>query len=144
MVPVFYDGGCPLEHQEVWVQAWTSVLQRLELAGTEEQANLALMCLMFLPQALLRKPTRGSVFKSAEQESVRPLGLRNPLLKTFHRIVSMANRSVVREYVEPQQVVLSEGGAGLLVSAVRESLEVKKNNDWGCIKLHIQNAYNET
>ena len=67
------------------------------------------------------------LFKTAEQDSVRPLGLRNPLLKTFHRMVSRENRAAVRAFVEPQQVVLSDGGAGLLVTAVRESLEVK----WG-------------
>ena len=84
-----------------------------------------------------------ALYKTAEQTAVRPLGLRNPLLKTWHRMVSRGNRSAIREYVEPQQVVLSQGGAGLLVSSVRESLELKKGDNWVCVKLDISNAFNE-
>ena len=83
------------------------------------------------------------IFKSAERESVRPLGLRNPLLKTFHRMVSKENRNAIKDFVEPQQVVLSRGGAGLLITSVRESLELKKEDNYVCVKLDIQNAFNE-
>ena len=39
--------------------AWGEVLARWESAETEQETNRALMWLGFLPQALLRKPTRG-------------------------------------------------------------------------------------
>ena len=51
---------CPLQHQEAFVAAWEVILQRLEGAGTEDELNIALMWLLFLPQALLRKPSRGA------------------------------------------------------------------------------------
>ena len=50
---------CPPQYEEAWAAAWEEVLQRREQAGTEQQINNALMWMMFLPQALLRKPTRG-------------------------------------------------------------------------------------
>ena len=84
-----------------------------------------------------------AIYKTGEKTSVRPLGLRNPLLKTWHRMVSRGNRQAIKDFVEPQQVVLSQGGAGLLVSSVRESLEVKKGEDWVCFKVDIMNAFNE-
>ena len=83
------------------------------------------------------------LFKSVEQTSVRPLGLRNPLLKCWHKMVSRENRAVIRDFVEPQQVVLSQGGAALLVTSVRESLELHRDEDWVCVKLDIENAFNE-
>ena len=50
---------CPLQQEEAFTLAWEEVLKRLEEAVTEEQKNQALMWIMFLPQALLRNPTRG-------------------------------------------------------------------------------------
>ena len=58
-------------------------------------------------------------------------------------MVSRGNRAAIRDFVEPQQVVLSEGGAGILVFSVRESLEFKRQEDWVCIKMDIANAFNE-
>ena len=83
------------------------------------------------------------LFKTKEQTSVRPLGLRNPLLKCWHKMVSRQNRSIIRDFVEPQQVVLSQGGAALLITSVRESLELHFDEEWVCVKLDIQNAFNE-
>ena len=39
--------------------AWEEVLRRWEGAVTEVQKDQALMWMMFLPQALLRRPSRG-------------------------------------------------------------------------------------
>ena len=57
---------CPSQHQKTFVSAWEEVLRRVEGAGSEEQLELALMWLLFLPQALLRKPTRGSRVQSRQ------------------------------------------------------------------------------
>ena len=83
-----------------------------------------------------------ALYKTAEQKAVQPLRLRNPLLKTWHRMVSRGNRSAIRDNVEPQQVVLSQGGGGLLVSSPRGSLQLKKGDDWVCLILDISNAFN--
>ena len=49
----------PEQHKGAWAGAWVEVLRRWERAETEEERDLALMWLGFLPQALLRRPTRG-------------------------------------------------------------------------------------
>ena len=49
----------PEQHKLVWVWAAAEVLRRLHLAETEEETTRALMWWCFLPQALLRKPSRG-------------------------------------------------------------------------------------
>ena len=50
----------PEQHKSVWVWAAAEVLRRLHLAETEDETTTALMWWCFLPQALLRKPCRGS------------------------------------------------------------------------------------
>ena len=40
-------------------------------------------------------------------------------------------------------MVLSQGGAGLLVSSVRTALEVHRADDWVCMRSDIHNAFNE-
>ena len=42
---------------EPCASAWEELLKRLDEATTEEQKSQALMWIIFLPQALLRKPT---------------------------------------------------------------------------------------
>ena len=49
------------------------------------------------------------LFKNSLKTAIRPLGLRNPLVKQFHREVSQSNKETIKEFVEPQQLVLSEG-----------------------------------
>ena len=49
----------PEQHKSVWVWAAAEVLRRLQSAGSEEETTQALMWWCFLPQALLRKPSRG-------------------------------------------------------------------------------------
>ena len=87
------------------------------------------------------------IFKTAQRDEVRPLGLRNPLVKEFHREVSKANREVIKQYVEPQQMVLSQGGGAKLVYTVRGLTELIKAGseyeDWAVVKIDIRNAFNE-
>ena len=59
LVQFFMLEEVPYEQEEVWVEAWSEVTRRLQAAEIEEDTDTALMWLMFLPQALLRKPTRG-------------------------------------------------------------------------------------
>ena len=49
----------PAQHEEVWVEAFTKVLQRIEDAADSTEVIRALKWMCFLPQALLRKPSRG-------------------------------------------------------------------------------------
>ena len=81
------------------------------------------------------------IFKTSQQSTVRPLGLRNPLLKAFHRQVVTQNKAEVREYLEPQQLGLSVSGAQKLVFSVRGLLNQRR--DFICVKIDFRNAYNE-
>ena len=47
----------PAQHMEVWVEAFSQVLQKIEEAEDEQQLNRALKWFMLLPQGLLRKTT---------------------------------------------------------------------------------------
>ena len=49
----------PVQHQEVWVEAFSRVLQMIEDADDDQKMTRALKWMCFLPQALLRKPSRG-------------------------------------------------------------------------------------
>ena len=81
------------------------------------------------------------LFKTSEQSTVRPLGLRNPLLKVFHRLVVRENREEVVTYLEPQQLGMSVGGAQKLVFSARGLLNSRR--DFVGVKIDFRNAYNE-
>jgi hypothetical protein len=81
-----------------------------------------------------------ALYKKVEQEAVHPLGLRHTLIKTLHREVVRDSRPAIREFLEPQQLVLSPAGAAKLVFTVRLLLEVRR--DFVCVPLDIKNAYN--
>ena len=59
------------------------------------------------------------LFKTAEKDTLRPLGLRNPLAKMFNKEVVLGNREVVRERVEPLQTALTRGGGSIKAFSVR-------------------------
>ena len=44
------------------------------------------------------------LYKTQEQEDVRPLGLINSLIRVFDREVISQNRLELREHLEPQQL----------------------------------------
>jgi hypothetical protein len=81
------------------------------------------------------------LFKTSVQSSVRPLGLRNPLLKVFHRMVVRENREEVVDYLEPQQLGMSVAGAQKFVLSVRGVLNSRR--DFIGVKINFRNAYNE-
>ena len=66
-----------------------------------------------------------ALFKTAEKSDVRPLGLRNSLIKVFHREVMNQCQTELREFLEPVQVGQSRAGAAKLVftvgGAIRET-----------------------
>ena len=82
-----------------------------------------------------------ALYKTLDQDSVRPLGLKHPLIKTTHKEVIKANRVELQHYLEPQQIALSSAGAAKLVMSVRAQLEARR--DFFCMKLDLKNAYNE-
>ena len=83
------------------------------------------------------------LFKTAEQDPsvIRPIGIKSSLLRVLHRQVVQANTSALRDHLEPCQVALMPGGAGVLVHTVRMRLEQRP--DFVCVCLDVRNAHNE-
>ena len=82
-----------------------------------------------------------ALFKNAGQKDVRPLGLRNSLVKVFHKEAITQSKPEIREYLEPQQLGMSQAGAAKLVNCVRGMVNTRR--DMVCIKIDLANAYNE-
>ncbi len=84
--------------------------------------------------------TSVALYKTIEQTSVRPLGIRPCLSRVFHRLADRQNRQAMRDYLEPQQVALSPGGAAKLVHQIRMGSEA--NRGFMVVKMDIKNAFN--
>jgi hypothetical protein len=48
------------------------------------------------------------LYKTAQQNTLRPIGVRNPLLKKWHREVVQLNKVELKTFLEPQQIASSE------------------------------------
>ena len=81
------------------------------------------------------------LYKTAEQTTIRPLGIRNPLLKAFHREVINCSREEFLSFLEPQQLGMSLGGASKLIHSIRMLLEA--NPTFVCATNDCRNAFNE-
>ena len=81
-----------------------------------------------------------ALFKDSDQDSVRPLGIRHPLVRTLHRLVVKENKEELTEFLEPQQLALSLGGCNKLFFSIRMLLEERE--DFICVKLDCKNAFN--
>ena len=81
------------------------------------------------------------LYKTAEQTTIRPLGIRNPLLKALHREVINSSREELLSFLEPQQLGMSLGGASKLVHSIRMLLEA--NPTFVCATNDCRNAFNE-
>ena len=79
------------------------------------------------------------LFKS--DNAIRPIGIRNPLVKSFHKEVINDNREELISFFEPQQLAMTKGGASKLVNAVRMLAEERK--DFVVVKNDFKNAFNE-
>ena len=82
-----------------------------------------------------------ALWKTPEKIAVRPLGIRNPLLKIGHKEVMKASTSEFREFFEPQQLGLSEGGAAKLVHSFRMYMELNEQDV--LVKGDLKNGFNE-
>ena len=66
------------------------------------------------------------LYKTEDQVSIRPIGIRNPLQKAFCGEVVLEAKQDFRAVLEPQQLVFSPGGAAKLVHATRMLLEANR------------------
>ena len=82
-----------------------------------------------------------ALYKAAEKVDVRPLGLRNSLVKVFHREVMRQSKGELRQYLEPVQLGQSMAGAAKLVLSVGGA--IRANRDHICVKIDLKNAFNE-
>ena len=81
------------------------------------------------------------IYKNSQKESVRPLGIKNQMIRVFHQEVVRQNKQQLTEYLEPQQLALSEAGGGKLVHSVRMLMEERR--DYVVVKVDMRNAFNE-
>ena len=73
--------------------------------------------------------------------SLRPVGIKPSFIRDLHKGVVKANRGVLADFLEPQQMALSPAGGAKLVHSVRMLLESKR--EFYAVKLDIRNAHNE-
>ena len=69
------------------------------------------------------------------------MGIKPSLLRVLHKIPVKQNKSALIEFLEPQQLALSEAGGFKLVHCVRMLME--KRRDFVCVKVDMRNAHNE-
>ena len=81
------------------------------------------------------------LFKTEQKSTIRPVGVRNPLLKLWHREVVLQNKQELKSFLEPQQIASTEAGAAKLVISLRSMIEL--NREWVVFKLDLSNAFNE-
>ena len=84
--------------------------------------------------------TTVALFKTGAQKAVRPVGIEPCLARTLHKMVTRENRSALVKYFEPQQVVVSVGGAAKLINSVRMLSEA--NPEFIVVMCDIKNAFN--
>jgi hypothetical protein len=82
-----------------------------------------------------------ALYKTAVRTDVKPLRLRNSLIKVYHKEDMSQSRPEIREYLEPQQLGMSKAGAAKLVNSVRGLIHSRR--DFVCIKIDLKNAFNE-
>ena len=80
-------------------------------------------------------------FKNSLRNTVRPIGIKNQLVRTLHQEVISQNKQELINFLEPQQVVMSEAGGAKLVHSVRILSE--RNEGFVVVKIDMRNAFNE-
>ena len=126
--PALVDSGKRLEDEEI------QLLERFSLAyiRTELPSWFYKVWLTLQTMALL---------KTAERTEVRPLGLRNSLVKVIHREVMAQSKMEIRDYLEPVQLGQSVAGAAKLVFSVGGALRSDPN--LACCRIDLRSAFNE-
>ena len=84
--------------------------------------------------------TTVALFKTSEQEAVRPVGIEPCLARSFHKMVNRENKAALVNFLEPQQLALSVAGGAKLVHSVRMLSEA--NPTHVVVKTDISNAFN--
>ena len=82
-----------------------------------------------------------AIYKSEERQAVRPLGLSQTFFKVVHKEVMSQNKTALRQFLEPQQLIMSPAGAPKIVLTVEAVLKARP--DFVCYSIDIKNAYNE-
>ena len=82
-----------------------------------------------------------ALFKTDRRDDVRPLGLRNSLVKVIHREVVRQSKAEIKEFLEPVQLGMSQAGAAKLVLSVGGAVRHRK--DFVCCRIDLANAFNE-
>lgn len=91
------------------------------------------------------------LYKTTTRNTVRPIGMRNPLSKLLNRMMINENKGEIVDYLEPQQLAMSQAGSARLVHCirllaerelvVRETREVGQEEMVG-VKIDVKNAFN--
>ena len=81
------------------------------------------------------------LFKNEDQASIRPIGMRNPLLKALHAEVVQQNVQAARNHLEPEQLAMAPAGGQKLVFSVRGMAEL--HPQWPLVLIDVRNAFNE-
>ena len=134
-------GGLRNEHLAVLADVWSE----------EELLVFHNFCMRYLQGTLQPwfytvwgSVTTVPAFKSAERDSLRPLGIKSSLTRALHKEVVKCSRRPLTEYLEPQQLALSDAGGFKLVHSVRLMAEAMRGKrDWVVVKLDVANAHNE-
>ena len=71
---------------------------------------------------------------------LRPIGVKNPLVRTFHKEVVKHSKPELVKFLEPQQLAMSSSGAAKLVNSVR--MMVEQHHDFIAVQIDIKNAFN--
>ena len=80
-------------------------------------------------------------YKDRSQEAVRPLGLKNSMIKMFNKDIMAQSKTEVRDFLEPVQLGISIAGPALLTRSVSGVLQAFP--DFICFRLDLKNAFNE-
>ena len=90
---------------------------------------------MWLPQETV------ALFKTKERLPTQlwPIGMRNPLVKTFNKEAIQQSKSELTDYLEPQQLGMSVAGSHQLVHAIRMTLQA--DPEAVCLKIDFHNAH---
>ena len=91
------------------------------------------------------------LYKTTTRDTVRPIGMRNPLSKLLNSLMIRENKGELVDFLEPQQLAMSQAGSAKLVHCVRmmaeKELLVRDTREEGeeemvGVKIDVKNAFN--
>ena len=135
-------GGLRNEHLRVLAEVWGDHGMQLL-----ETFSLRLLNAELPPwfQTVWGSVTTIPLFKTEQQESLRPVGVKASLSRLIENRVVTANRDPLTTYLEPEQVALTRAGGFILVHSVRMLTEEMRGKPGHVtVKLDIANAHNSS